>query len=166
MSFDTIQLPPFIIQELFKNSLIELNNNQTTTQSSTEQQFATLGNNKKEILIIISNDEALYLPEDQYNFLTGILSACKLTMDDIALLNIQKNKNCTYKSLTKALKPSIFILFGVKADEIELPLSVPDYQIQRYNDQTYIFSPALPVLSNDRNEKLQLWESLKKLFVI
>ena len=166
MSFDTIQLPPFIVQELFKNSLIELNNNQTLSQSSTEQPFTTLGNNKKEILILISNDESLYLPEDEFNFLTGILTACKLTMDDIALLNIKKNKNCNYKSITKALKPAIFILFGVKAHEIELPLSVPDYQIQVYNDQTYVFSPALPILSNDRNEKLKLWDALKKIFSI
>ena len=165
MSFDTFQLPPFIIQELFKHSLYDLNNHQSKPQNNSKNNFSVLGSNKKHILIIIENEETLFLPDDQFNFLLGILSACKLTMEDIGILNYAKNSDCNYKAINDALNPEIVLLFGVAANQLELPINVPNYQIQVFNNQKYIFSPTLIALESDRTQKLQLWESLKKLFL-
>ena len=69
MSLDNIQLPPFIIQELFKNSLVQLNTEQENKPLSPVSAFNTLGNNRSHILIIVDNNDALYLPDEQLNFL-------------------------------------------------------------------------------------------------
>src|SRR5437763_825201 len=46
-----------------------------------------LGNNKRNILIIVNNDSVPFLEESEVAFLTNILSACRLSMADVAILN-------------------------------------------------------------------------------
>src|SRR4051794_32092876 len=99
MTLDNIQLPPIVLQELFKTSLIELEMEQHPEPGVSQSSFQVLGNNGKHVLIIVDSDDALYLEDEQLNFLLGILSACSLTMADVAILNIRKNSRVTYKTL-------------------------------------------------------------------
>ncbi|MEO6720945.1 MAG: hypothetical protein ABIN67_11270 [Ferruginibacter sp.] len=166
MSLDNIQLPPIVIQELFKYSLIDLQTEQVPEVKSAQISFPVLGNNGKNILIIVNSDNAIYLPDDQLNFLLGILSACNLTMDDVAILNIKKSKEVNYKTLAVGLRPEKIFLFGVKPGQISLPLDFPDYQIQQFNQQTYLSAPMLSLLQDDKAEKTKLWNCLKQVFSI
>ena len=166
MSFDSIQLPAIVIQELFKNSLIELDIEQKVQQNTNENSFSTLGNNRKQILILVSNEEAAFLPDNQLNFLLGILSACKLSMDDVAVLNMNKNKNATYQTLKEAISYNTMLLFDVSPASLSLPLDFPQYQVQSYNKQTYLQAPSLPAIEADKAEKAKLWNCLKNIFNI
>jgi hypothetical protein len=113
MSLNNIQLPPIVLQELFKNTLIDLKPEQKHEQKNGSKGFATLGNNRRHILIMVESSETLYLPDEQLNFLMGILAACNLTMEDVAILNIKKNKSVTYKNVVAELKSEKVFLFGV-----------------------------------------------------
>lgn len=166
MSLDNIQLPSIVIQELFKNSLVQLNAEAVIEPLSACSSFIILGNNRRHILIIVDGKDSMYLPDDQLNFLMGILSACKLIMEDVAVLNIRKNETATYQSLTTALHSSVIILFAVLPEQIGLPLEIPHYQVQQYNKQTYLLAPSLPDLAGDKREKGKLWDCLKKIFSI
>ena len=64
MSLDNIQLTPFLIQELYKNSLVELYETEPKKKTKPVVPFNVLGNNKKKVIIIVENDETLYLPDD------------------------------------------------------------------------------------------------------
>ncbi|MEI9935243.1 MAG: hypothetical protein WDM71_10440 [Ferruginibacter sp.] len=165
MSLENIQLPPVVLQELFKTSLIQEDNTQPAIESSKKTGLTILGNNKKNICILIENNEAVYLPDEQLNFLVGILSACKLTLDDVAIINI-KNKLLLYSTLVNELKAEKIFLFGVDPSKIELPLTFPYYQVQKYNEQEYLSSPSLVLLQNDKTEKTKLWFCLKQIFSI
>ncbi len=166
MSLDNIELTPFLIQELFKNSLVEFYDTEPEKKTKVDLPFNVLGNNRNRVIIIIENDETIYLPDTQLNFLLGILSACKLTMDDVAILNIKKNKTVSYKAIELELKAEKIILFGVSAVQIELPIEFPYYQIQQYNNQTYVNAAPLSHLQDDKAEKTKLWNCLKLLFSI
>lgn len=166
MSLDNIELTPFLIQELFKNSLVEFYGTESEKKTKVALPFNVLGNNRCRVIIIIENDETIYLPDIQLNFLLGILSACKLSMDDVAILNIKKNKTVSYKAIEMELKAEKIILFGVSAVQIELPIEFPNYQIQQYNNQTYVSAAPLSHLQNDKAEKTKLWNCLKQLFSI
>jgi hypothetical protein len=162
MSLNNIQLTPFVLQDLFKHSLIDLK----TEEKTSPKTFATLGNNNKYILILVVSDDTLYLPDDQLNFLMGILNACTLTMEDVAILNIKKNKSATYKTLSEELKPEKIFLFGIQPNDIALPIDFPNYQVQQYNNQIYLTAPILSQLQNDKGEKIKLWNCLKQIFSI
>lgn len=166
MSLTNIQLPALVLQELFKDSLVELKTSQPAEQTAEVSPFSILGKNKKKLIILVSNDEAVYLPDDELNFLLGVLSACKLTMEDVGILNVKKNTAVTYINIAAGLDAQKIFLFGVSPADIELPLSFPPYQVQKYNNQTYLAAPALSSLKDDKAEKGKLWNCLKVIFAI
>ncbi len=166
MSLDNIQLPPVTVAALFRKSLVDLKSSQPAEITATASSINILGKNAKSIVIVVSNAETIYLPDEELNFLLGILGACKLNMDDVGIVNLYKNEGADYKKITAELNVEKMFLFGVGADEIKLPLSFPQYQIQKYNSQVYITAPALSALQNDKTEKTKLWNCLKQVFSI
>lgn len=166
MSLDNIQLPPITVQQLFRKSLVELKTTQTAEKTEPTAPVSILGKNQKGVLVVVNNSEAAFLQDDELNFLLGILSACKLNMDDVGILNIQKYPGIDYKKLSAELNGETILLFGVAAEEIKLPLAFPFYQIQKYNNQVYLSAPPLPALQHDKAEKTKLWNCLKQIFSI
>lgn len=164
MSLDNIQLPGLLVQDLFKNSLIELDTAKPVSPVSAVEKIGFLGKNMRHIAILVNDDSNLYLQDSQLDFLMGILAACKLTIADVALVNNAKNPGISYQQLTEQLQSEKIFLFDVKPDQIGLPVSFPDYQVQRFNNQQYLSSPSLPALENDRMEKSKLWTCLKQIF--
>jgi hypothetical protein len=163
MSLDNIQLPPLVVADLFKNVLIDSKTTEQPSKNQTNASFKHLGNNLKQICVLVSDEEAVYLKENELSFLLGVLSACKLSMADIALINLYKN-NLTYTLIKEEAAAQIVLLFGVTPSHIDLPLSFPQYQIQQYNEQQYVYAPTLTELMNNKEEKTKLWNTLKKLF--
>ena len=166
MSLDNIQLPAMVLQDLYTNALVDLTTENAQPASLTGGSLSFLGENKKKISIIVDQAEAIYLPDDELNFLLGILSACKHSMADVALLNCSKNPSITYKDIGEQLSAEKILLFGIDPSKLELPLQFPHYQIQHYNNQVYLSSPALKVLADNKEEKIKLWGCLKQVFAI
>ena len=166
MSLANLQLPPIVLQQLFKQSLVGLKNVEVKSFQTKSTKLSHLGNNGKQILVVVTSEEALYLPDEQLNFLVGILSACGLTMEDVAILNIMKNDSVNYLLLNSELNCTTILLFGVTADKIDLPLNFPTYQVQKFNNQVYLVAPPLVALQKDKAEKSKLWNCLKQIFSI
>ncbi len=166
MSLNNIQLPQIVLQVFFKNTLVGIRSENNIEQKTVAKRFHTLGNNSRHILIMVESEETLYLRDDQLNFLMGILAACNLTMEDVAILNIKKNKSVTYKTVENELKSEKVFLFGVTPAEIELPIDFPNYQIQQYNNQVYLTAPTLSQFQDNNVEKKKLWNCLKQIFSI
>jgi len=166
MSLDKIQLPDTVLQALYNKSLYDLNSDNSESKTEQAAGITYLGNNLKKIAILVKSNEAIYLPDEELNFLLGILTACKLSMADIALINASKNAEFTYKEVADQLKAEKIFFFGIEPELIGLPLQFPHYQIQKFNDQVYLSSVALVELQADKAEKMKLWNCLKKVFSI
>lgn len=166
MSLDNIQLTANIIVGLYNKSLYDLNPYEPEQISTSENNISFLGDNKKRITILVDDKEAIYLSDDQLSFLLGILTACKLSMADVAIINLDKNRTCTYKEISNTLKPETILLFGLNPDTVGLPLQFPHYQIQQFNNQIYLSTVSLLQLQADKAEKTKLWNCLKKIFSI
>ncbi|MBK8610146.1 MAG: hypothetical protein IPL84_09405 [Chitinophagaceae bacterium] len=164
MSLDNFQLPPTVIQSLYSKSLYDLHTNQATEADKPPEQISFLGSNQKKIAILVNAAESIYLPDDELNFLLGILTACKLSMADIALINVSKNQDLDYTTITEQLKAEKIFLFGLLTESLELPLQFPHYQVQNFNNQVYLSSKSLDDLQKDKAEKLKLWNCLKNIF--
>src|SRR5258708_4336630 len=128
MSLDNIQLPSIVIHDLFKNSLIDLNTAPAVSVSTTINTFTFLGNNEKKITVIVSDNEAIYLADAELNFLMGILAACKLTIADIALVNLVHHPTINYTNIAENINAETVLLFGHGPADLELPLQFPTYQ--------------------------------------
>lgn len=161
MSLDNIELPPTLIQSLYSKLLYDLKTNSDDQQTGS---IVFLGSNQKKIAIVVEDAASIYLPDDELNFLLGILTACKLSMADIALINVSKNAGLNYTTITEQLKAEKIFLFGLDAEALQLPLQFPHYQIQHYNNQVYLSSTSLNGVQKDKDEKMKLWNCLKNIF--
>ncbi len=164
MSLDNIHLTPFLVQDLYKKTLVDLNEKGHSEKNSPENITSFLGKNEKNMLIVIDEKETAFLNDSDLNLLVGILSACKLSLADIALVNFDKNKLLTYDKMMLEFNPGFVLLFGITPDQLSFPLNFPYYQLQQYNNQTYLSSPTLKILAAETDQKKELWASLQKYF--
>ena len=164
MSLDNMELTETLIQSLYSKSLYDLKTNTSCLDKVQGGSIGFLGSNQKRIVLLVNSSQAIYLPDEELNFLLGILTACKLTMADIALINISKNPDLLYTDITEQLKAEKIFLFGLGVKALELPLQFPHYQVQHFNNQVYLSSPSLSDLQKDKEEKMKLWNCLKKIF--
>jgi hypothetical protein len=162
MSLDNIQLSPFLVHQLYKKTLYEIDTNQQTTVLQKAPPISFLGKNEKNILVLVNEPDAAFLPDADLNLLVGILTACKLSLADIALVNCDKQVDASYDQLMIQFSPSTVFLFGVAAKELGFPLHFPHFQLQQYNEQTYISAPTLKTLSENKEQKKELWACLQK----
>ena len=162
MSLDNFQLPPFLTEELYRDCLVDLE----TAQHLKPEKFVFLGENEKNVLVMINEENTLHPHSEDLLFLTGILKACKLFINDVAIVNFKTNPSADYKSLTSFFKPHTILCLGISPAELAFPLQFPEYQVQQYNHHTYLCAPSLKLLAADKDERLRLWNCLKKIFPV
>ena len=178
MNTKKITLPDFIIADIYKNHLVEIANTAETPnkiKASTIVDDALnitdvpkfLGENKKKVSILVSDSKAKFINDNELAFLTKILSACNLDMADIAIVNTN-NTQISFEQLQQALTPTYLLLIDVKPTSIQLPFTMPDFQVQQFSSCTIICIPSLSTMLKENAEskllKGKLWTSLKKVF--
>ena len=181
MALNDIQLSPNIIAALYPSSLINLDkvdviplSKQAETivpeikiePAAVETSWKCLGNNQKNILIIVNYDTAVHLPDEELNFLTNMLAACKLSLGDVAIINRYNYKETGYKDFLAHFKSRIVFLFGLEPAIFGLPVSFPHFQVQTVANCTFLYAPALEETRNDTLLKSKLWVSLRNIFGI
>jgi len=167
MSLDNFQLPPHLVSELYKNSLVVLDDKQINNDSLKEENFNYLGNNLKHILILVKDIESIHLNDPDLIFLTGILSACKLNIADVAILNMHRNTNTNLEKIISYFSPIAILNFDFDWFNItELQINNSKYEIHKIDQTPLLFSSSLNYISYNVDEKKKLWSSLKKMFSI
>jgi hypothetical protein len=166
MNLNNIELPASLVAELYGSSLVELQDLPVTPQPETVEEtgWKFLGGNRKNILIIVEYPGFAFLPDDRLAFLTEILTACKLTLADIAIFNLAKKEDAPWKKINEFFKPRNVLLFAVEPAVFGLPMSFPFFQVQPFADASFLYSPALEDLEKDKLLKSKLWVCLKRLF--
>ena len=173
MDLNNIELPASAIVELYPFSLIGSKAvceekikepREAHTGIRTEAQWKWLGDNKKNILVMSGAVDAVDISDKELNFLTGILGACKLTLADVAIVNRHAYPAASYKEFISFFKSKIVFLFDIEPAAFGLPMNFPAYQIQAFDGSSFLFSPSLKDLENDKSEKTKLWISLKRMF--
>ena len=164
MSLNDIHLPVNIVIDLYKNALIESTESIPEKTKSGQRAINYLGNNNKHVIIFVNYDNAVYIPDVQLSFLTSVLFACKLNMDDVAILNTKQIGLISFKELYKTTPAKSVLLFDVLPEAILLPINFPFFQVQSFDGINYLTAPALDKIEKDKTIKMDLWTSLKKLF--
>lgn len=178
---DTIQLPPFIIAELYKNSLVEIMNEEdailtnevelllsgdTETEDKNDEALY-MGKNGKQVSIVVNSSTERFINVDDLVFLTSILKACKLKLDDIAIFNIQRTP-VDYNYLKDTALARHVLVFGIEPTDIKLPFIIPHFQVQQYAGCTIVIAPGLSLMNKSNAEgkllKTKLWMSLQRCF--
>lgn len=163
MSLKNVKLPANLIASLYTAPLVCLQNEESTALPTADP-VKFLGSNQKHITILVNESNAVFLTDTSLAFLTDILNACRLNMSDVAIINICQSMNNHYTVINSTTRPQIMLLLGVSPQEIGLPLCFPHFQIQPFNNTTYVCAPHLGNIRDDQSLKAKLWTSLKSVF--
>lgn len=175
MKSSPIQLPDFVISDLYKNQLVVIEDSVAETKLPKKEELTIpakpefLGNNRKSICILVKDAQAVYLNDQSLQFLSAILTACKLNLGDVAIINFSRTP-LHYSSLKEWLTPKYMLVFDIGATTLQMPFDLPIYQVQSYDKCSFLFVPALEQMTSDTREakieKSKLWLSLKTMFNI
>ncbi len=165
-NFDNSQLPAITIQQIYKNLLVELPDKEQVQKKIPAFSIPYLGENQLQILVLVNDPSSKYLSDSDFRFLSGILAACKLSLQDIALVNLYSMVVKHFSHLIQSFQPRVVILFGVLPQEIDLPVNFPHFQVQSYSKVSFLSSPDLTTLEGDKLIKSKLWLSLKQIFML
>jgi len=161
MSLNNVRLTPQLLTDLYGNVLIE-----TVQKAAAGNRLNVLGSNEKNILIVVKSDSGAILPQPELTFLTSILTACKLRLEDVAILNWNTVAEKDYKEILHQLESRFVLLFDVTPLQFGLPMDFPPFQIQAFDTRQYLFAPALQKIQEHKGLKGELWTALKKLFIL
>ena len=129
-----------------------------------QQGFRWLGGRTKPILVVVNQTEAPFLTDEDLPFLTRLLNACKLTLEDVAVFNTATYPVAQPDEVLSFFSPRMVLCFGVTPNDWGLPVDFPRYQLQALKGCTFMHAPTLSLLAGDTEERKQCWASLKRLF--
>ena len=177
MGINHIRLSSELIAALYPESLVEENvplpvkenvrNSKPVAEKIPAYHF--LGENNRSICFLANYPEGDFLPDDQLEFLKKMLTACKLSFNDIALLNIA-HAAFDLADLRLQLHPRIIFLWGIQPESAGLKSSLPDFSVTMIDGISIIPVLSPDLMSGNRPEgtefKQRLWICLKKLFTL
>ncbi len=166
-----IKLPPFVLADLYKNSLVitdavsELQ--PAVNETDTENTTFFWGNNNKQIAVLVNDANKRFTDDESLHLLTNMLAALHMNAEDIALINVDKT-NIDYKEMQATLETRVCILFDVPTQRIGLPFQMPGYKVQAFNNCKFLCSASLHKMKGNSKEakleKTKLWMCLKTIF--
>jgi hypothetical protein len=136
-------------------------------KASTPTPVKYLGDHLKKVMVIVNDPSAVHLNETDLGLLSSILNACKLTLADIALINVAQQPLSLHEMLTTL--PSQFVLaFELNSNALKIKLPTALYKPIVLGEAQILFSNGLQTMQGAdqiaKLEKGKLWNALKLLF--
>lgn len=158
-----------IITAIGKEAIATTPTNEVVNElkSSTPVPIKYLGDHLKKIIVLVNDNNAVHLNETDLGLLSSILNACKLTLADIALINIAQQPLALHEMLITL--PSLFVIsFDITSAQLKIKLPTTLYKPIVLGETQILFSNNLQSMQGgDQNAKLEkskLWNALKLLF--
>ena len=179
MSLNNISLSAHLIADLYQHSLVgdtasavpQPASVAPATKAAPEEKAGQekaptpfLGKNGKQILIVVDKSNIPFLPDDELEFLTKILTACQLSLADVAIVNWNRLPLPDANALATEFGAGAVILFDIAPALFGLSSASPMYSVLHQENRRFAVAPALGEIEKSREAKQQLWMALKQLF--
>ncbi len=165
MSLERLQLDPFLLAQMYHQPIIPEEITVVPAEAKAMPEIKYLGENQKNILLLIQNESEAYLSDESFNLLANILNACKLGMQDVALVNTANYPGARLQDYLTKIPARQAIYFAVNPATLGLPPAQP-YEITSFQGIPVLYSDDLQLIATDKALKGRLWMGLKQLFGI
>lgn len=125
-----------------------------------QEDFLYLGDNNKYILIIVKEPTVEFLKKDDLAFLVKILSAKKLALNDVAIINTEKNGPIHFDALIDFFACGKIITFGIDPKSLQITGAVANKKLTFKNTQI-LGTWDLGRLKQDVSKKTTFWNEFK-----
>jgi hypothetical protein len=125
-----------------------------------KQDYKYLGDNNKYILIIVNEANFEFLNKNDLAFLTKILGAKKLEINDVAIINLTKYPSLDFTELKSFFGFSKLLTFGINPKILNVEGSVANKKFN-YKNVDILGTWDLSKLEEDVKKKTIFWNELK-----
>lgn len=163
MDLNHIQLSGTQLADLYRNQLVSDGKTETTPAVSIPEAIIEIpfkGKNRKHFLWLVDIASHPFLSDADFQFLTQVLEACKLNIEDIALVNLNQS-NTTTTALIAQFQPEIIIASGLNKQLDGFTNEY--YRVSKYNHIFYLSTGTLEEVREDKSKKSKLWIGLKEI---
>ncbi len=122
--------------------------------------FEYIGENNKYILIIVKDPSQKFLNAKELEFLLKILSAKKLDLKDIAIINTESYASLDFKDLKEYFALSKILTFGINPASLNIT-GISANKAGEYNGVKILGTWTLAQLEADVKKKTTYWNELK-----
>ena len=161
MSLNNITLPPQLVIDLYRHSLIEGSARAMPQKKAVDY----LGKNGKNILILAHHTSAPFLPDKELNFLTTVLAACQLDLSHVAIVN-WNNVEEKNEGLLAQFNPKEILFLDILPSVLGFGDNAKPYAVQKKDDIQFVYTPALSRIEKTKEAKKELWMALKQIFCL
>lgn len=159
MDLNFIHLSKEQINDLYANQLVQTGE-VNKVQIQNESKDAIKGGNAKHFMWLVNDEKHFIQSDEDFHFLTEILNACRLNMNDIIIININKSKG-TLDELIIKYEPQFMILSGIPSNWHKF--DSPEYLVQKKNTYSFLLTDSLELIRSAKAKKSQLWLALKQM---
>ena len=158
-----------IVEAIGKEAIATTPSNEVVIEqrSTPSQPIKFLGDHLKKIVVIVHDENAVYLNETDLGLLSSILVACKLTLADIALVNLAQQP-LSLHDILETLPSQYVLVFSLSGSALKIKLPANLYKPIELGETQLLFSGSLQSMQgadqNAKMEKSKLWNALKLLF--
>lgn len=160
-------IPANVDKKVQPTPVMEAPSELITAESAPVTPIKFLGEHQKNIMVLVQDASAVHLNEKDFDLLTSILNACKLTIADIALINIA-NKNFSLHQILTQAPSEIVLVFDINPTELKIKLPTKLYTPISLGETQLLFSNNLSNMQGidqaSKVEKMKLWTALKLIF--
>ena len=114
---------------------------------------------KHQVLILAES-----ISDSEKAFLSKILTAIGLSLDQVDLVELSKVQNIDYQAFTSQNVTKKFISFGVGLGKLDWNVLLNLYQIRHIAGVDFLLSDELRIVEADLSLKKILWGALKLMF--
>ena len=163
MSFENIQLTKEQIEEFYSSHLVITDARKVINPEAKEkvQLSGITGKNNKHFVWVVNEPGYPFLSDVDFKFMSEVITACKMNMDDIALVNLAKS-NLHFAELRETLQPKFIILSALAQNW----LKADSYNLQEQEGFQFYITEELSILRNDPVKKSKLWLALKQMLAL
>jgi len=157
---EKVNLTNNILVNLYNKHLVIANEDRDDINKKKDQDTVSFqGGFKQKILWLHHESLHHFVSDADHEMVTKILDACRMTWDDIALVNIA-GQNQTAEEIIYTLSPQFVIFSLPHSDTSKEEL----YTLTEKLNMKIIRTDILSDIRQDKNLKISLWQILKKMF--
>ncbi len=131
-----------------------------TTETKEATAFKYLGDNNKYILIVVKEPDDEFLKQDDLDFLQKILKARKLELNDVAIINTEKNKPLYFDDLKTYFAFNKILTFGIDPRVLQIN-SAQANKKSLFKGIPVLGTWELTKLADDEKKKTIFWNEFK-----
>lgn len=120
------------------------------------------GNEQCKWLIVVNESQAELLLDDDLVALYKILNALKVSIDDVAILNLDKNSFLNQDIIDSVFNLNTLIFFGINPADLGFK-NIASNSIGYHDNKKILASWHLKVIRSSEENKLIFWREMKNL---